>query len=50
MKVSSENEDIKLSDLSSYVRVAHGVNKYLLFAVVDQENDITYYKVAWTKL
>ena len=50
VKVSSENEDIQLSDLSSYVRVAHGVNKYLLFAVVDQENDITYYKVAWTKL
>jgi tRNA-intron endonuclease len=50
VKVASENDDIQLSDLSSYVRVAHGVNKYLLFAVVDQENDITYYNVAWTKL
>ncbi len=49
VKVASENDDIRLSDLSSYVRVAHGVNKYLLFAVVDQENDITYYNVEWTR-
>lgn len=38
-----------MSDLSSYVRVAHGVNKKLLFAVVDDENDITYYNVEWTR-
>lgn len=49
VKVASENDNIPLSDLSSYVRVAHGVNKYLLFAVVDQENDITYYNVEWTR-
>lgn len=49
VKVASENDDIKFSDLSSYVRVAHGVNKCLLFAVVDQENDITYYNVEWTR-
>lgn len=49
VKVASENEQIPLSDLSSYVRVAHGVNKYLLFAVVDQENDITYYNIEWTR-
>lgn len=49
VKVSSEDEVLELSDLSSYVRVAHGVNKYLLFAVVDEENDITYYNVEWTR-
>lgn len=49
VKVASEEGQIQLSDLSSYVRVAHGVNKYLLFAVVDQENDITYYNVEWTR-
>lgn len=49
VKVSPEHEPLNLSDLSSYVRVAHGVNKYLLFAVVDQENDITYYNVEWTR-
>jgi len=49
VKVSSENDHIPLKDLSSYVRVAHGVNKYLLLAVVDQENDITYYNIEWTR-
>ena len=49
VKVTSENEHIPLKDLSSYVRVAHGVNKYLLLAVVDQENDITYYNIEWTR-
>ncbi len=50
VKVADEDDHIPLSDLSSYVRVAHGVNKYLLFAVVDNENDITYYNVEWTRL
>ena len=49
VKVASEYDDIKLSDLSSYVRVAHGVNKHLLFAVVDLESDITYYNIEWTR-
>jgi tRNA-intron endonuclease len=49
VKVTSENDHIPLMDLSSYVRVAHGVNKYLLLAVVDQENDITYYNIEWTR-
>lgn len=49
VKVTSEEDHIPLKDLSSYVRVAHGVNKYLLLAVVDQENDITYYNIEWTR-
>ncbi len=49
VKVISEDYEIKTSDFSSYVRVAHGVNKKLLFAVVDEENDITYYNVEWTR-
>jgi tRNA-intron endonuclease, archaea type len=49
VKVASENSEFMMSDLSSYVRVAHGVNKKLLFAVVDGENDITYYNVEWTR-
>jgi len=49
VKVASENSEFMMSDLSSYVRVAHGVNKKLLFAVVDDENDITYYNVEWTR-
>lgn len=49
VKIISEEDSIKSSDFSSYVRVAHGVNKKLLLAVVDEENDITYYNVEWTR-
>lgn len=49
VKVVSEDYEIHASDFSSYVRVAHGVNKKLFFAVVDEENDITYYNVEWTR-
>ncbi|MBM4240157.1 MAG: tRNA-intron lyase [Euryarchaeota archaeon] len=49
VKVVSENDEIHASDLSSYVRVAHGVNKKLIMAVVDEEGDITYYTVEWMR-
>lgn len=49
VKVISEDYEIRASDFSSYVRVAHGVNKKLFFAVVDEENDITYYNIEWTR-
>jgi tRNA-intron endonuclease, archaea type len=49
VKVVTENQQISTSDFSSYMRVAHGVNKKLLMAVVDDEQDITYYNVEWTK-
>ncbi|MCC7551014.1 MAG: tRNA-intron lyase [Methanobacterium sp.] len=49
VKVVTEDEDISVLNFSSYVRVAHGVNKKLLLAVVDDEQDITYYNVEWTR-
>jgi len=49
VKVIHENYDISVLNFSSYVRVSHGVNKSLLLAVVDEEEDITYYKVEWTR-
>ncbi len=49
VKVVNENQDISVLNFSSYVRVAHGVNKKLLMAVVDDEQDITYYNVEWTR-
>ncbi|MDO5835225.1 MAG: tRNA-intron lyase [Methanobacterium sp.] len=49
VKVVAENQDISILNFSSYVRVAHGVNKKLLLAVVDDEQDITYYNVEWTR-
>ena len=49
VKILSEEQEIKVRDFSSYVRVAHGVRKTLLLAVVDDEYDITYYDREWTK-
>ncbi len=49
VKVIPENYELDISNFSSYVRVAHGVNKNLLMAVVDEEGDITYYNVEWIR-
>jgi tRNA-intron endonuclease len=49
VKVIFENYELDISNFSSYVRVAHGVNKNLLMAVVDEEGDITYYNVEWIR-
>lgn len=49
VKVLYETYDVKVLDFSSYIRVAHGVNKKLLLAVVDDDLDITYYNVEWTR-
>lgn len=49
VNVISENYELNVLDFSSYVRVAHGVNKKLLLAVVDEEGDITYYNVEWIR-
>ncbi len=49
VKVLTEDQHITINDFSSYVRVAHGVNKKLMLAVVDDEQDITYYNVEWTR-
>ena len=49
VKVIYEEYDINTLDFASYVRVSHGVNKNLLLAVVDEDHDITYYNVEWTR-
>lgn len=49
VKILSEEQSIKARDFSSYVRVAHGVRKNLLLSVVDDEYNITYYDIEWTK-
>lgn len=36
-------------EFSSKNRVAHSTKKRLLLAVVDDENDVTYYEVKWTR-
>ena len=49
VKIIFENYDINALDFASYVRVSHGVNKKLLLAIVDDDLDITYYNVEWTR-
>ncbi|MDR0900336.1 MAG: tRNA-intron lyase [Methanobrevibacter sp.] len=49
VKVIYETHDISALEFSSYVRVSHGVNKSLLLAVVDDEEDITYYNIEWIR-
>ncbi len=36
-------------EFSAKNRVAHSTKKKLLIAVVDDENDVTYYEIAWKK-
>lgn len=50
VKIIFENYEINALDFASYVRVSHGVNKKLLLAIVDDDFDITYYNIEWTKL
>ncbi|MDI3484501.1 MAG: tRNA-intron endonuclease, archaea type [Methanobacteriaceae archaeon] len=49
VRVLHESTKLKILDFSSYVRVAHGVRKKLILAVVDDEEDITYYMVEWIR-
>ena len=49
VKIIYETYEINALDFSSYVRVSHGVNKKLLLAIVDDDFDITYYNVEWTR-
>ncbi|MCC7553138.1 MAG: tRNA-intron lyase [Methanobacteriaceae archaeon] len=49
VKVFFEDNNIPVMDFASYVRVSHGVNKNFLLAVVDEDLDITYYNIEWTR-
>jgi tRNA-intron endonuclease len=40
-----ESETMAFPELSRAVRLAHGVRKTMIFAVVDDEGDVTYYSV-----
>lgn len=49
--VFTDHESKKMTwhEFSSKNRVAHSTKKNLLIAIVDEEEDITYYEVKWTK-
>lgn len=44
-----ENEKSTWHEFSAKNRVAHSTKKNLLIGVVDEEGDVTYYEVTWTK-
>jgi tRNA-intron endonuclease len=44
-----EAETLTWHDFSSKNRVSHSTRKNLLIAVVDDEDDVTYYEVTWKK-
>ena len=45
----SENSGLTWHDFSAKNRVAHSTKKNLLIAIVDEEEDVTYYEVRWIK-
>lgn len=44
-----ENQSIKWQDFAAKNRVAHSTKKNLLIAIVDEENQISYYEIKWTQ-
>jgi len=44
-----ENQSIKWTDFAAKNRVAHSSKKNLLIAIIDEENQISYYEIKWTK-
>ena len=49
VKIIFENYEINALDFASYVRVSHGVKKKLFLSIVDDDFDITYYNIEWTR-
>ncbi len=45
----SENKQMTWQDFSAKTRVAHSTKKNLLIAIVDEEGDVSYYEVKWTR-
>jgi len=44
-----EQETLTWHDFAAKNRVAHSTKKNLLIAIVDEENDVTYYEVEWQR-
>lgn len=46
----SENKQMTWQEFSAKNRVAHSTKKNLLIAIVDDEGDVSYYEVKWTRV
>jgi tRNA-intron endonuclease len=45
----SERSRVRLSDLVSWTEQASSARKTLLLAVIDEESDLTYYRIGWVR-
>ena len=50
LTVFSERDSLKLRDLAAKNRVAHSTKKKLLIAIVDHEQDVSYYESEWVAI
>ncbi|MFH1365267.1 MAG: tRNA-intron lyase [archaeon] len=48
--VEYSSRKINWNEFSAKSRVAHSTKKKLLIAIVDDEKDVTYYEVSWTRI
>ncbi len=49
LATTREHEQLNWHDFTAKNRVAHAAKKYLLLGIVDDENDVSYYEIAWIK-
>ncbi len=49
LSVAREHDALNWHEFAAKNRVAHAARKYLLLAIVDDEGDVSFYEVAWTR-
>lgn len=47
--VDSSNKNLTWQEFVAKNRIAHSIKKNLLIAIVDEEMDVSYFEVSWTK-
>jgi len=49
LSIVKESDNFSWYDFAAKNRVAHSAKKKLLIAIVDDEEDVTFYEISWTK-
>ncbi len=47
--ISKASDKLNWHDFAAKVRIAHSTKKRLLLAIIDEENDVSYYQIDWFK-
>ncbi len=50
LKVFQDTDKINLTEIASKSRIAHSTRKNVLIAIVDKDNDVTYYEQNWIRM